>query len=90
MRKNHYAAIGAAVVVTIAFGSGTLAGQATGEAGPGSRPRIPSHNHIGHVMTHVEGHAGHAGISAGRDRRCQGRSDARGLHAEVAGQSRFA
>ena len=48
MNKNQYAAIGAAVVATIALSSGSLAGQAP--AAPAA-PAKPAHNHIGHVMT---------------------------------------
>ncbi len=46
--KRHHAAIGAAVVATLALSSGTLAGQAP--AAPAA-PANASHNHIGHVMT---------------------------------------
>ena len=48
MSTNHYAAIGAAIVVTIALNTGTLAGQ---EKPAPAAPANPSHNHIGHVMT---------------------------------------
>ena len=46
--NRHYAAIGAAIVVTVALNSGTLAGQ---EKPAPAAPANPSHNHIGHVMT---------------------------------------
>ena len=46
--KNQYAAIGAAVVTTLALSSATLAGQAP--AAPAAAANA-SHNHIGHVMT---------------------------------------
>ena len=37
-----------------------LAGSAARK--PPAAPVNPVHNHIGHVMTHVEGHAGHQGF----------------------------
>lgn len=48
MKRNQYAAIGAAVVATIALSSGSLAGQAPAAS---KAPANPVHNHIGHVMT---------------------------------------
>jgi len=51
VKRNYYAAIGGAVVATLVFGSSALAGQGRGDKAAPAAPVIPSHNHIGHVMT---------------------------------------
>jgi len=51
VKRNHYAAIGGAVVATLVFGSSALAGQRSGDKAAPAAPVNPSHNHIGHVMT---------------------------------------
>ena len=50
MKRNYYAAIGAAVVATLVFGT-ALAAQTPGDKAAPAAPVNPSHNHIGHVMT---------------------------------------
>ena len=88
MNENHYAAIGAAVVATSYSAAARSRRRRSAEAAGSAGQSVAYPHRTRH--DDVEGHAGHAGISAGRDRRREGRSDARRLHAEVAGQSGFA
>jgi hypothetical protein len=50
VKRTYDAAIGAGVVALLVFGASALAGQ-RGEKNAPAAPVIPSHNHIGHVMT---------------------------------------
>jgi hypothetical protein len=51
VKRNYYAAVGAAVVVALVCGSSALAGQGRGDKAAPAAPVNPTHNHIGHVMT---------------------------------------
>lgn len=48
MKRHHYAALGAVIVVTLAFNIGSLRAQ---EKPAPAAPANVAHNHIGHVMT---------------------------------------